>query len=240
MKIGGIILAGGNGSRFGSAIPKQFLELRGKSILEYSIDKFKEVAHHIVIVSNKGWMEETRKLVSGPSIEVTGGGITRQISVYNGLKCLADKDIEIAAIHDGVRPLFSLSLLRKCIQHALQYGSAVPAVKVCGTLVLSDEGEKISGYIDRDKAYEIQTPQVFKFGLIFQAHIKAMESGMTDFTDDSRLFEMNGMPADIIEGDDCNIKITTPFDLVMVEEYLRGMDGKYYQEHGGRRICKNC
>ena len=236
MKVGGIILAGGIGSRFGSLIPKQFLQLGGKSILEYSIEKFKEEIDYIVIVANKDFLDEAGKLVSGPSMEVTAGGPSRQISVLNGLKRFLDKNIEIIAIHDGVRPLFSLSLLKRSIAHAHDFGSAVPAVRVHGTLVISEDGKKISGYVDRVRAREVQTPQVFKFGPIYQAHLKAAALGIDDCTDDSRLFEMNGSQADIIEGEEHNIKITTPFDLVMAGELLklRGKDGKHDQNKGGR------
>ncbi len=230
MKVGGIILAGGTGARFGSAIPKQFLKLQGKGILEYSIGKFKDAVDYMVLVANRDWMDETRKLIAGSSIEVAEGGLSRQLSVLSGLNRLSGKNIDIVVIHDGVRPLFSLSLLKKCIRHAADKGSAVPAVKVRGTLVLSDDAETISGYIDRNKAYELQTPQVFKFDLIYKAHMLAGDRGLTCFTDDSRLFEMQGMAADIIDGEEHNIKITTPFDLIMAEEYLRGINGNNYQK----------
>jgi 2-C-methyl-D-erythritol 4-phosphate cytidylyltransferase / 2-C-methyl-D-erythritol 2,4-cyclodiphosphate synthase len=149
---------------------------------------------------------------------------------------LLDKNIDIIAIHDGVRPLFSLSLLEKCIAHAAVNGSAVPAVRVHGTLILTEDGKKISGYIDRERARELQTPQVFKFELIYQAHLKASAMGLNDCTDDSRLFEMNGSPADIIDGEEHNLKITTQSDLFMAEELLklRGADGKQSQGKGGR------
>ncbi len=220
MIVGGVIVAGGIGSRFGSEIPKQFLKLHGRVILEYSIDNFSRIIRDLVVVVHSDWIGEVLKLRGRRSFDIVEGGPTRQLSVLKGLESLSHKGIDIVAIHDGVRPLFSMELLEKGINHAMEKGSAVPAVRINNTLVISGGGKSIDSYLDRDKVLELQTPQVFRFDMIYRAHMSAFDRGMTDFTDDSRLLEMQGLSADIINGEKCNIKITTRDDLELAGYYM--------------------
>ncbi len=217
-------MAGGTGSRYGSKIPKQFLRLGNKTILEYSIEKFRQCVDHIIIVSHPDWIQKTKKIIKNdPAIEVVKGGKTRQLSVLNGLRRLSEKSADIAVIHDGVRPLFSLDLLKKGIASAKKNGSAVPVIPVKDSLIISKDGRKIKNYLDRDTVYQIQTPQFFHFDLIYKAHILAHKKDRTDFTDDSSVFEMLKLKADIIAGEEHNIKITTPPDLLMAEQILKNV-----------------
>jgi 2-C-methyl-D-erythritol 4-phosphate cytidylyltransferase len=222
MTVGGIILAGGKGSRFRSEIPKQFLKLCGKIILEYSVEKFSRVVGELVVVSHSDWINEAEKLIKGDyHFGITAGGPTRQLSVLKGLEYLSSKGVDIVAIHDGVRPLFTVKLLKKAIACARKTGSAIPAIKICNTIILSGDGEKIDSYLDRDRVYQLQTPQVFRFDLIYEAHTRAFNRGLRNFTDDSRLFEMQGLTAAMITGEESNIKITTPDDLAVAAYYLK-------------------
>ncbi len=220
MKIGGVIVAGGTGKRYGGDIPKQFLALGDKSILEYSIEKFSRVCDELVVVCHKEWLLKAQELITKKrNIILAEGGQTRQLSVYNGLSALHEKNISIVAIHDSVRPLFSVDLLKRCIKSAEINGSGVPAIQTTDTLAYV-ENQHISYYVDRLKILQIQTPQVFQFDLIWKAHSVAYKKGDWNFPDDSGLFEIINKNVDIVNGEETNIKITTPLDRLIALEIL--------------------
>lgn len=235
-KIAGIILAGGTGTRFGSKIPKQFLKLRGKTVLEHSVDKFLKLAETIVIVVHPDWLKMCEKipgLKNKKNIVFCTGGKTRQLSVFNGLKAIdqiktpplrKNGKPDLVIIHDGVRPLFSSRLLKQCIEKAALKGSAVPALKVSSTLCIT-KNSKIIRYLDRNMVFKVQTPQVFQYKLIRKAHDLAYTAGKWDHTDDSQIFERIGRNADILEGEITNIKITSPSDLALAAQILKNHPG---------------
>lgn len=230
MKVGGIILAGGTGKRFGGKIPKQFLKLKGRTVLEHCVDKFRNVADRIVIVAHPEWVKKTERLFSGNGkITVCRGGKTRQLSVYNGLQALAasgfgsGKD-DLAVIHDGARPLFTMKLLKQCVQTAARKGSAIPVLEVSSTLCSVKNG-RITGYVDRKLVRKVQTPQAFHYKKIKKAHDLAYTSGKWDYTDDSQIFERTGKNADILEGEVSNIKITSPSDMALAVQILKNLPG---------------
>ena len=214
MKYGGIILAGGSGTRFGGDTPKQFIKLNGKTVLEYSLDVFIRCCDITIVVAHPEWIEETKRIVHGYglTLPVTAGGKTRQESCINGLKLLEGYGIETVAIHDGARPFLSDDLLKKVLEKASVSGAAIPALPVNYSICRAERG-KINGYVDRDNLFIIQTPQAFNYDLIYKAHLEALKQNNTVFTDDSRLLEKYGIFADIISGEEENIKITTQFDL---------------------------
>lgn len=231
-KTSGIILAGGTGTRFGSKVPKQFLKLQGKTVLEHSIDKFAGIADTIVVVVHPDWLKKCRRipgLKNKKNILFCTGGKTRQLSVYNGLKALDASNgkngrPELVIIHDGVRPLFTANLLKQCVEKARLKGSAVPVVRAASTLCVA-KNSKITRYLDRDRVFKIQTPQVFRYKLIRKAHDLAYTAGKWDHTDDSQIFERTGRNADILEGEISNIKITSPSDLALAAQMLKNHKG---------------
>lgn len=208
-----IITAGGSGTRMGANVPKQMLEIDGKPILRYTIEKFLSLPFDvkIILVMNKGakqmWKDYCR--TSGfifPHILVEGG-ITRFHSVKNGLKYV-EKD-GVVAIHDGVRPFISKDSLVEIYKLAEERGAAIPCMKSVESMrMLNEAGDYI--YVDRDKYFSVQTPQIFKSDLLLESYEQAYS---TDFTDDASVVERAGFPLCFCAGNRFNIKITTPEDM---------------------------
>lgn len=216
MRVTAIIVAAGKGSRMGADKNKVFLTLLGRSILENTVEVFEncEVISSIVVVTND--IAECEKLLSGfkKVDSIVPGGITRQESVKNGL----DKAVcDIAVIHDGARALIRNEEIIKAVNAAKQYGAAAVGVKCKDTLKQADENGFITGTVDREFIYNIQTPQVFEYEKIKQIHSAAK---VNTFTDDCALAESFGMKIKIVDGSYDNIKITTPEDMVIAEKIL--------------------
>ncbi|MBR5505137.1 MAG: 2-C-methyl-D-erythritol 4-phosphate cytidylyltransferase [Clostridia bacterium] len=220
-----VIVAGGSGLRMGSEIPKQFIKVNGAQIIEHTLQAFLEckLAQKIVIVCNKDYIDHTKKLVSAicaaVSIEVVAGGATRQLSVYEGLQKVSD--FEYVMIHDAVRCCLSVEDIHK-LYDALKVSACALGVRVNDTIKLADsESHAIVKTIDRQNLWHIQTPQAFKVADIIEAHNQALQSGY-EATDDCAIAEKAGMVVKIVEGSYTNIKVTTPTDLILAGEFLKG------------------
>ena len=148
---------------------------------------------------------------------VVAGGKTRQESVWLGLNSLS-KDVKLAAIHDGARPLITQAVIDRTVRAAHSYGAAAPAVPVKDTVKVVKSG-LVMATPDRDSLRAVQTPQVFDFDLLRGALKKAEEAGAS-VTDDCSAVELMGMSVKIVEGDEENIKVTTPMDLKIAELLL--------------------
>lgn len=214
-----ILVAGGSGMRMGSQLPKQFLLLKGKPVLYYTIrsflDAFPDI--QIVLVLPEEHLELGKEIVDGffdqSKIQLTGGGETRFHSVKNGLK-LVDRE-SIVFVHDGVRCLLSTQLIHACYEKAMETGSAVPVVECKDSVrMLTEEGNEP---VDRALLKLVQTPQTFHSKLILPAfEIDYKER----FTDEATVVEAFGLKISIIPGEDTNIKITRPVDLLIAEQIL--------------------
>lgn len=216
-----IIVAGGSGQRFsaemrqsGIQVPKQFLLLNDKPILMHSLQRFydSDNAINIILVLPKEqisyWQELCKRYQFNIAHEVVEGGRTRTESVKNGLHQVpADA---IVAIHDGVRPLLTTSLITHAFLQAAERGSAIPAIPATDSL-RKTTGESV----DRDTIVCVQTPQVFRADEIKRAY-KIL--GEQSFSDDATAYEKAGFKPTIIEGEKNNIKITTPIDLLVANE----------------------
>ncbi|URA09860.1 2-C-methyl-D-erythritol 4-phosphate cytidylyltransferase [Thermospira aquatica] len=221
VKRGVILLAGGVGSRFGAEKPKQFVELLGRPILDYSLDVFSKESDVVCVVSHPDWIDELYTLPHWrEDILIAHGGKTRQESVYSGLQTLAQVSPEVVAIHDGARPLVSPNLIRTGWEKLKEGKAAIPVLPVHQTVAYVHHA-RISHYIDRTNLVIIQTPQFFHFETIYKAHQKARENGITDTTDDSQLLQKEGISVDIFNGELWNIKITTPEDILLAQTYLQ-------------------
>lgn len=216
----GIILGGGLGKRFGGDMPKQFLELAGKKIIQHSIEKFADAVDIIVLVVHNDWLDFAKEHLDYP-ILFTVGGDTRQMSVYNGLILLKDFNIDVVAIHDGARPMFSIDLLKSCLKSAHQNSSGIAAIPATDTLVEVEANNKIINFLDRSKIYNIQTPQAYDYKMIMQAHQTALDKKQSDFTDDSNVFAWCGNTPFVVEGESGNIKITHLEDIAICEAMLQ-------------------
>ena len=220
-----VIVAGGSGLRMGSEIPKQFIKVNGAQIIEHTLQAFLEckLAQKIVVVCNKDYIDHTKKLVSAicaaVPIEVVAGGTTRQLSVYEGLQKVSD--FEYVMIHDAVRCCLSVEDIHK-LYDALKVSACALGVRVNDTIKLADsDSHAIVKTIDRQNLWHIQTPQAFKVADIIEAHNQALQSGY-EATDDCAIAEKAGMVVKIVEGSYTNIKVTTPSDLILAGEFLKG------------------
>ena len=218
-----IIVAGGTGQRMGSVVPKQFLEIEGKSILLHTIDQFVNAFDDIslVVVLPEGYIEEGKKLLKNRTknpIQFIAGGETRFQSVKNGLTAVKEKSIVF--VHDAVRCLLTPALVQRCYQQAVENGSAIPAVSSTDTVRIM-ENEK-HHLFDREKVMLIQTPQTFQSEIILAAFDQVYQP---NFTDEANVVEASGQPLFLVDGEFENIKITRPLDLAIATYVLTKLLG---------------
>lgn len=220
-----IIVAGGSGTRMNSDIPKQFLLLNGLPVLMHSVNAFRKFnpSVQIVIALPRAyyslWDTLCLKYNFLAKHELTPGGETRAQSVKNALALVPGTGF--TAIHDGVRPLVSEETIRKAFYEAELFGNAVPVIPV-NESVRKTEGTSNMA-VPRDTLYIVQTPQVFKTGLIKKAYSLLDKD---DFTDDATILETTGEKIHLFEGNRENIKITYPNDLLIAEDLFRSLSKK--------------
>lgn len=223
MKISAVILAGGKGKRMKADVSKQFIMLKGKPILYYTLVKFIENTKidNIVVVLPQNEIEYCKKnIIEKYKLKIdyiVSGGAERQDSVYNGLKVL--KDTDIVLIHDGARPFVSDKIIEEGIENAIKFGGAAPGVMPKDTIKIKDNKSFSKETLDRSTLVAIQTPQVFNFTEIKKCHEKVKHDNI-DVTDDTMVYEMFGNKVYLYDGDYENIKITTPEDLLLGERIL--------------------
>jgi len=214
-----IIVAGGSGIRMGGSLPKQFILLDEKPVLYYTIKTFLESYEdlQIILVLPVGYTDMGQEIIDAffdkDRIRITAGGDTRFQSVKNGLALVSDESIIF--VHDGVRCLVSPQLIHRCYTQAVETGTAIPAVvsKDSIRLIREDGNEAY----DRNKVMLIQTPQTFHSKIL----IPAFQIDYKDkFTDEASVVEAFGMKVSLVEGEDSNIKITKPLDLLLAEKIL--------------------
>jgi len=216
MKTFAVIPAGGKGLRINSEIPKQFLSINGKELIAYTIDVFQKcnMIDEIIIASQKDYFELLNQIKSKYSFtkitNIVEGGKERQFSVFNAVKSIIANDDDLIIVHDAVRPLLPLSVLENAIKTAIQYGSAITAIKAKDTLVKGNEF--VEDYIDRKEIYYVQTPQIFQYKIFYNSMIKAEKDNFIG-TDESMILKNAGYKVKIVEGSAFNFKITTKDDL---------------------------
>ena len=219
-KCGAVIVAAGSASRMGG-IDKVMAPLGGEPMIARTVRAFQDcdAVSKIVIVTRPDLILPITELckVCSKVTAVVAGGNSRQESVGNGLNALS-KDIKLAAIHDGARPLITWQLIDWVIRAANTYGAAAPAIPVKDT-VKTVEGGIVVNTPDRSKLRAVQTPQVFDIDLLKGALLKAQQDG-AEVTDDCSAVERLGMKVKIVEGDEKNLKVTTPMDLKIAEMLL--------------------
>ena len=211
-----IIVAGGSGSRMGSVTPKQFLELLGLPILMHTLKKFQQsiVGGEIILAlpekEQNTWQALCEKYHFDVPHQIVNGGKSRFHSVQNALQKVNEKSI--VAIHDGVRPLVSETVIKNCIKSAEKIGTAIPTLPIHDSIrKISDNGSEIA---DRNQFVLVQTPQCFQSDIILKAYQQTYQNS---FTDDASVVEQLGHTIYLVEGNKENIKITTPEDLKMAE-----------------------
>jgi 2-C-methyl-D-erythritol 4-phosphate cytidylyltransferase len=228
--ISALIVAAGQGVRMGSAQRKQYLRLCGCPVVVHTLKVFDRCAdiRSIAMVVPPAEIDFCKKEILPAAslktpVELIAGGRRRQDSVFNGLQHLEDTQ-DIVLIHDGVRPLVPIALIRDCIQGALRWGACIPAVQATDTLKQTDSQGNILGTVPRESIWMAQTPQAFRLSIIRRAHLEARRLGR-EATDDASLVEALGIPVHVIAGVRENIKITTPEDLAYAEALLKLREG---------------
>ncbi len=217
---GAVIVAAGTASRMGG-IDKVMAPLADEPMIVHSVRAFQEcdAIREIVIVTREDLLTKVMDLCAGFSkVRATVvGGSTRQESVWAGLNALSEK-VKLAAIHDGARPLITWQVIDRTLRAANSYGAAAPAVPVKDTIKV-EKGGVVAATPDRSKLRAVQTPQVFDIDLLRGALQKAAADG-TQITDDCSAVENLGMSVKLVEGDERNMKVTTPLDLKLAELLL--------------------
>ena len=217
-----IIVAGGKGLRMGGEVPKQFLPVGGLPVLMRTMLRFREYSPdlQIILVLPKAQQEYWKNLCAAHQFSLpyllADGGKTRFHSVQNGLALIPDDAEGVVGVHDGVRPFVSVEVISHCFETARTHRAVIPVVPVVESL--RRVGEAGSTTVPRDEYRLVQTPQVFDIQLLKAANRQPYRD---IFTDDASVVEAYGQQMTMVEGNRENIKITTPFDLIIAEAMLR-------------------
>jgi 2-C-methyl-D-erythritol 4-phosphate cytidylyltransferase len=222
-----IIPAAGSGVRMGEVRPKQFLDIDGRPILAITLMSFelcKEVDAIIVVTpkADVSYCQEEiiKKYNLTKVVKVVAGGERRQDSVRCGLEATSG-NYQWILIHDGVRPIVSKMDIESVIFAAKTHRAVITGLPARETVKEVDDEQKVVCTHDRRRMWLIQTPQLFRYQDIMEAHTKALKEGWQEATDDSQLIERLGIPVKVIKGSERNIKVTTPNDLELARFLLR-------------------
>ena len=220
--VSAVIVSAGNSTRMGG-INKQFLLLGNMPVIAHSIKAFEDndLIDEIIIVTREEDIVNIKKLVDlygfSKVKSITQGGTTRQLSVVNGISKCSDKS-DYVAIHDGARPLVSQKVITDTVSDAFAHNCSATGVRVKDTVKVVDDNSNIVDTPDREYMRFVQTPQVFNLKMYKDALVNVPNS--QNFTDDCMLMENFGEKVYLSLGDYENIKITTPEDIKLAENYL--------------------
>jgi 2-C-methyl-D-erythritol 4-phosphate cytidylyltransferase len=220
-----ILVAGGSGSRMGSATPKQFLLLGGRPILLRTLEQFfaYDSTINVVIALPEAAIEAWQKIVKTYAISIPHtfvvGGATRFHSVKNALSKIEGEGL--VAVHDGVRPLVSHATIEFCFGEAEKSGAAIPTIPLSDS-IRKKVGDGKSVAVNRSDFCAVQTPQVFRLSVLRKAY---EQEYCNDFTDDASVVESAGYKVSLVQGNVENIKVTTPADLIFAEAIIKKVTG---------------
>jgi 2-C-methyl-D-erythritol 4-phosphate cytidylyltransferase/2-C-methyl-D-erythritol 2,4-cyclodiphosphate synthase len=217
LHVSAIIAAGGSGTRFGGAQPKQFLTLGGVPILKRTVDAFLQgyPFDEVIVALPEALAANPPSYLD--DVMVVAGGARRQDSVANAFREVAPSS-QVIVIHDAARPLVSPSLIERTVNAAYEYGAAIAALQATDTVKRGDASRVIRGTLPRTEIFLAQTPQAFRVGVLRDA--LALASSSADATDEAMLAEQAGHPVRLVDGDPRNLKITTPDDLETAERLI--------------------
>jgi 2-C-methyl-D-erythritol 4-phosphate cytidylyltransferase len=216
-----IIVAGGSGKRIKANIPKQYLDVNGKPLLVYTIEKFfgYNPGIKMIVVAHKDYLQHLNDLLKKyfpeKTIATTIGGDTRFDSVKRGL-ALIEPSAAVVGIHDAARPMVSVDTIKRCYEMASAKGNAIPVVEVSESLRIIENNTNKA--VNRSNYKVIQTPQCFNVSTIKKAFEQEYSSL---FTDDATVLERTGEKINLVEGNSENIKITHDRDLVLAQYFLK-------------------
>ncbi|MDR8394100.1 2-C-methyl-D-erythritol 4-phosphate cytidylyltransferase [Aliifodinibius sp. S!AR15-10] len=219
-----IIPAAGSGERLNHSIPKPFIEIAGKSILEHTLSRFTPVKglRQVVIATSAEYLERARSICRAalpPDMDFgcLVGGEQRQDSIFNALQQV--KEADLVAVHDAVRPFVETVVIDQCIEVAEDVGGAVVGVPAKDTIKKVDDDQVITDTPERKYLWQTQTPQIFKKEILNEAYAKAEQEHFQG-TDDSSLVERLGYTVKMVKGNHSNFKITYPVDLKLAKLLL--------------------
>lgn len=220
-----IIVAGGKGLRMGGELPKQFIPIEGRPVLMRTLETFyacDETIRLILVLPRDHqpyWQSLCREYGFNVPHSIADGGATRFHSVQNGLSFVDDAEA-LVAVHDGVRPFVSRDVIMQCYFNAATYGAVVPVVPVVETVrqLIGDSSVTVS----RDAYRLVQTPQTFRASLLRRAYEQCYDDA---FTDDASVVEALGEEVHLVEGNRENIKLTTPYDLIVARALVLSDEG---------------
>eukprot|EP00815_Leptocylindrus_aporus_P001682 CAMPEP_0116066908 /NCGR_PEP_ID=MMETSP0322-20121206/10680_1 /TAXON_ID=163516 /ORGANISM="Leptocylindrus danicus var. apora, Strain B651" /LENGTH=287 /DNA_ID=CAMNT_0003553587 /DNA_START=43 /DNA_END=903 /DNA_ORIENTATION=- len=223
-EVGFLILAGGTGSRMKANMPKQFLQLKDRSVLQHSLDLFLDTlpsvgceAAKVVLVMDPKYQPEYQSVVDKyeGKLVFANPGEERQGSVENGLNKLvetAGERCKYVAVHDSARPLVTIEEICNVVNDAKEYGAAVLGVPCKATIKESDDGVLVQRTIQRSRLWEVHTPQVILIETLLKGFKKVADENL-EVTDDVSIVEQLGEPVKLTRGEYTNLKITTPEDM---------------------------
>ena len=228
----GVILAGGIGSRMGGDKPKQYLTVKGKPIIIYTIEKFLVVPEFekVIVLCPKQWVEHTKNLIEkhiAPAkdrVAVIEGGSTRNETIMNAIKLIESEgnlnDDTIIVTHDSVRPFVTHRIIEENIKAAEKFGACDTVVPATDTIVEAMDNATISNIPDRSKMYQGQTPQSFKALKLKNMYESLSDEEKNILTDAAKIFVIKGEKVALVQGETFNMKITYPYDLRVAKSLL--------------------
>ena len=225
-----LLMMGGSGTRFGAAIPKQFIEVEGQPVFSYVMDKYDRFnrVDSIVLVCHTEWAdyadEWARKLGIAKYIGTVAGGATRSESVFNGLSRLAefaDED-DVVLIHDATHPYLDEASTAEAIMATIKYGAATLGRKQFDTVYRTDLDGNLVEVVPREEIVSGASPELFKFGPIFRIYRQASTEDLRRFTSAGAIALANGIPMKVVPTDFVNLKITYRHDMELFERLFHG------------------
>ena len=220
-----LVLAGGTGTRLGADIPKQYIEVRGKMIIDYCLETMEhsnDIAE-VWIVADEMWREHIKKVDKFKGYACLG--INRQLSIYNGLKAIEEsltgeeKEVNVL-IHDAARPFLTEKLISECVKAIEGHDGVLPVLPMKDTVYYSEDGIVISSLINRDKLYAGQAPELFRLQPYIQANQALLPDKILLVNGSTEPAIMAGMDIVMIPGDENNYKITTKTDMKRFTEMM--------------------
>ena len=220
-----LVLAGGTGTRLGADIPKQYIEVRGKMIIDYCLETMEhsnDIAE-VWIVADEMWREHIKKVDKFKGYACPGRN--RQLSIYNGLKAIEEsltgeeKEVNVL-IHDAARPFLTEKLISECVKAIEGHDGVLPVLPMKDTVYYSEDGKVISSLINRDKLYAGQAPELFRLQPYIQANQALLPDKIILVNGSTEPAIMAGMDIVMIPGDENNYKITTKTDMKRFTEMM--------------------
>ena len=220
-----LVLAGGTGTRLGADIPKQYIEVHGKMIIDYCLETMEhsnDIAE-VWIVADEMWREHIKKVDKFKGYACPGRN--RQLSIYNGLKAIEEsltgeeKEVNVL-VHDAARPFLTEKLIRECVNAVEVHDGVLPVLPMKDTVYYSEDGKVISSLINRDKLYAGQAPELFRLQPYIQANEALLPDKILLVNGSTEPAIMAGMDIVMIPGDENNYKITTKTDMKRFTEMM--------------------